>query len=92
MYHLVLIFITVFLAELGDKTQLATLMLSSEGKHHPLAVFAAASAALVLSTGLAVILGTVAHQFLDRFPVKLIAGLGFMVIGAWSIYDHFSAH
>jgi putative Ca2+/H+ antiporter (TMEM165/GDT1 family) len=83
------IFVAVFLAELGDKTQLATLLFASERQHSPLFVFAAASGALVASTAIAVLLGTLAERHLAVLPLKLIAGLGFLAIGAWTLYEHF---
>lgn len=83
------IFATVFLAELGDKTQLATVLFASDSKLNPYVVFAAAAGALCLSTALAVFVGNVAGQYLEKFPVKLIAGLGFIAIGAWTVFDHF---
>lgn len=89
MLKLASIFAVVFLAELGDKTQLATLLFASERTHHPFLVFLAAAGALVLSTGLAVLVGSYGARFLDILPLKLIAGLGFMVLGAWSILEHF---
>lgn len=89
MLKLASIFAVVFLAELGDKTQLATLLFASERTHHPILVFLAAASALVLSTGLAVLLGNYGARFLDMLPLKLIAGIGFMVLGAWSVLEHF---
>lgn len=89
MSQLIIIFITVFLAELGDKTQLATVLFASEGRNNPVLVFAAASAALVLSAGLAVLLGVAAERWLAMVPLKLIAGLGFIAIGAWTVWEHF---
>ncbi len=89
MSALASIFITVFLAELGDKTQLATLLFAADGKASPLFVFLAAAAALVASTALAVLLGTFAERTLAMVPLKLIAGIGFVVIGAWTIGEHF---
>jgi putative Ca2+/H+ antiporter (TMEM165/GDT1 family) len=83
------IFLTVFLAELGDKTQLATVLYASERQNAPLMVFLAAAAALVASTGLAVLLGTVAERALASVPIKLIAGLGFIAIGIWTVAEHF---
>ena len=85
------IFATVFLAELGDKTQLATLLFATDRQAHPLLVFLAAAGALVAATAMAVALGTVAERFLTMVPLKLIAGLGFVAIGAWSIWEHFQA-
>lgn len=86
---LLAIFLTVFLAELGDKTQLATLLFAAEGRNHPFLVFVAASGALISSTAIAVILGTAAEQWLAGIPLKLIAGAGFVAIGVWTIFDHF---
>jgi putative Ca2+/H+ antiporter (TMEM165/GDT1 family) len=89
MQHVLAIFVTVFLAELGDKTQLATLLYATGGQQHPLLVFLAAAAALVSSTALAVVLGTAGAQYLQVIPLKLVAGLGFVAIGLWTIYGHF---
>ncbi|MBB3064735.1 MULTISPECIES: TMEM165/GDT1 family protein [Limibacillus] len=85
------IFLTVFLAELGDKTQLATLLFATEENRSPWLVFAAAALALVASTGLAVLLGSMAERHLSALPLKLIAGVGFMVIGAWTLWGHFQS-
>jgi len=89
MLDLFSIFASVFLAELGDKTQLATLLFAGEGKHSPWTVFAASGGALVLSTALAVLAGTFAQKYLAGLPLKLFAGIGFLVIGAWTLWDHF---
>lgn len=84
------VFFSVFLAELGDKTQLATLLFAAEGWPRWL-VFAAASAALVASSAIAVLAGAAAERWLSALPLKLIAGLGFMVIGAMMALEHFRA-
>ncbi len=89
MLKLATIFMTVFLAELGDKTQLATVLFATDKAHHPLFVFLAAAGALVLSTAVAVALGTWGARYLEAVPLKLIAGLGFIVIGGWTVFDHF---
>ena len=89
MQQLLPIFLTVFLAELGDKTQLATLLFASDGKSTPLGVFIAAAAALVVSTAIAVALGTFAERYLAVLPLKLVAGIGFITIGAWTLGEHF---
>ena len=89
--NLFVIFVTVFLAELGDKTQLATLLVAAEGRHHPALVFLAASGALIGSTAIAVALGSAAEQWLSAVPLKLFAGIGFVAIGVWTIADHFRA-
>lgn len=91
MNHLLPIFISVFLAELGDKTQLATVLFASGKSVSPVGVFIAAAGALVLSTALAVFLGSALGKYMTVIPLKLIAGLGFIAIGAWTLWDHFKA-
>lgn len=88
MMKLAGVFAAVFLAELGDKTQLATLLFAAEGDMKPLWVFVAAAAALVLSTALAVLIGTAGAKLLANIPLKLIAGLGFIAIGSWNVWEY----
>lgn len=83
------VFITVFLAELGDKTQLATVLFASEGDRSKILVFIAAAAALIASTGLAVLAGAAADRLIGTLPLKLIAGAGFVIIGGLMILEHF---
>ncbi len=90
MSQLWVIFATVFLAELGDKTQLATVLFAAERDTKPLLVFVAAAGALVASTALAVVLGTTAERYLTMVPLKLLAGVGFVAIGLWTIWGHFN--
>lgn len=89
MLKLATIFMAVFLAELGDKTQLATVLFATDKSHHPFVVFLAAAGALVLSTAIAVALGTWGAKYLEMIPLKLLAGIGFIVIGGWTLFDHF---
>ena len=89
MQQLLPIFLTVFLAELGDKTQLATLLFAADGKASPIAIFIAAAGALVVSTAIAVALGTFAERYLAMLPLKLIAGIGFIAIGSWTIAEYY---
>ena len=90
MSYLTTIFITVFIAELGDKTQIATLLFATDKQVHPMMVFMAAALALVASTAIAVALGTVAERYLTMVPLKLLAGIGFVLIGLWTIWGHLS--
>ena len=89
MLKLLSIFAAVFLAELGDKTQLATLLFASDRNLNPFLVFIAAASALVVATAMAVLVGTFAGRYLDTLPLKLIAGVGFLAIGVWTIAEHF---
>lgn len=80
-------FALVFLAELGDKTQLAALALAADS-NRPWAVFLGASAALILSTGIAVILGTVLHRIMPEGMTRIIqyaAGALFLVAGVLTL-------
>jgi putative Ca2+/H+ antiporter (TMEM165/GDT1 family) len=85
------VFAVVFLAELGDKTQIATFLFAAEGERPKALVFAAASLALVLSSAIAVLLGAAAERHLSAIPLKLIAGAGFIMIGASMVIGHFRA-
>ena len=75
------IFSGVFLAELGDKTQLATLCFTIQGGLGRLEVFLAAGAALVLATGLGVAAGQVLGFVLAPAFLKAGAGALFIVLG-----------
>jgi putative Ca2+/H+ antiporter (TMEM165/GDT1 family) len=70
----------VFLAELGDKTQLATLGLAASGRSR-LAVFLGGSAALVLTTAIAVVLGEGLVQLVPALWIRRAAGVLFLVMG-----------
>lgn len=83
------VFLTVFLAELGDKTQLATVLFAADDSRNKILVFGAATIALALSTAIAVLLGTAADRWLGELPLKLIAGSGFVLIGTLMIAGHF---
>ena len=88
---LILIFVTVFLAELGDKTQVATMIFATDQQQSPWLVFIAASLALIASTAIAVLLGTFAAKYLEMIPLKLIAGIGFIAIGGFTVFEHFKS-
>ncbi|MGB1416342.1 MAG: TMEM165/GDT1 family protein [Synechococcus sp.] len=73
-------FLTVFLAELGDKTQLATVALSGTS-NRPLAVFLGSSSALVLASLIGALAGGSVANFIRTDLLQLIASVGFLVIG-----------
>jgi putative Ca2+/H+ antiporter (TMEM165/GDT1 family) len=89
MGQLITMFVTIFIAELGDKTQMATLLFASERERSPWMVFAASAGALVLGSAISVLIGTFGGRYLEHVPLKLIAGIGFIAIGAWSIFQHY---
>ena len=83
---LLAIFATVFLAELGDKTQLATLLFAARNPQAKWLVFIAAAGALVLAAGLGVLAGGWLAQHVNTKALTRIAGVGFIVIGAWTLW------
>lgn len=89
MVTVFMIFVSVFLAELGDKTQIATLLFATDSKVSPIYIFLASAGALVLSSAIAVLAGTVAKVYLQQVPLKLISGICFILIGIWTIYSYY---
>ena len=77
------VFGTVFLAELGDTTQLATLLFASKNAMSLWTVFFAASAALVLTSAIGVAAGALVSQYVNPRYLSYAAGIGFVAIGAW---------
>lgn len=73
-------FVTVFLAELGDKTQLAIVTISGTSSR-PGAVFAGSSAALVLASLLGAAAGGSLSAVIPTNALQLAAALGFLIIG-----------
>ena len=73
-------FLTVFIAELGDKTQFATLTISGT-TNKPLAVFLGSSSALVIASLIGALTGGSISSFLPEVVLKLIASITFFIIG-----------
>jgi putative Ca2+/H+ antiporter (TMEM165/GDT1 family) len=82
---LLTVFATIFMAELGDKTQLATVLFAANARHSPWLIFAASSAALVFAAGLGVLAGGWVARHVDTRLLSIVAGAGFIVIGAWTL-------
>jgi putative Ca2+/H+ antiporter (TMEM165/GDT1 family) len=79
-------FATVFLAELGDKTQLATLTFATSTTSR-LSVFLGAALALVATSAIAVLAGEGITRLVSPIWLKRIAGVAFVVIGVWVIWS-----
>ena len=79
------VFGTVFIAELGDKTQLATLLYASDVDNPKLTVFAASALALVLTSAIGVLAGATVSQFVNPKLLSNLAGAGFIAIGLWML-------
>ena len=79
------VFTTVFLAEMGDKTQLATLLYAADQKHGKWTVFLAAALALCLAAGLGVAAGELIGRAVSPRALQWAAGLGFIALGCWTL-------
>jgi len=79
------VFIAVFVAELGDKTQLATLLFAADGNASKLTVFVAASMALTVTSAIGVLAGGFLAAHIQVRTLNLLAGCGFVGIGLWTL-------
>ena len=79
------IFSSVFVAELGDKTQLSTLAFASDGRTSRLSVFLASSLALVTTSALGVLAGSLLGKALSPTLLRYLAGSAFIVIGLYTL-------
>lgn len=79
-------FVMIFLAELGDKTQLSAFAFASRARS-PVSVFLGSSLALVLTTFIAVVLGEIVGRLVPEKLVKVVAGLLFLGFGVWTLVD-----
>jgi len=82
---LLTVFIAVFIAELGDKTQLATLLFAADKDVSKWTVFVGASSALIVAAGIGVLAGGVISQYVSERYLHYIAGVGFIGIGIWTL-------
>ena len=80
------IFGTVFIAELGDKTQLATMLFATDKEVSKVTVFLAASAALIVASALGVLAGSLLSVYINEKFLHYAAGVGFIAIGAFTLY------
>jgi putative Ca2+/H+ antiporter (TMEM165/GDT1 family) len=76
---------TVFLAEIGDKTQLATLLFAAKSPGALWTVFLGASIALVVTSGIGVAAGALVAHYVDPKVLSYLAGAGFIGVGIWTI-------
>jgi len=80
--------ITFFLAELGDKTMLATITIASEQKHFT-AVWFGSTVGMVLADGLAIIVGKVMGKNLPEKLIKYVGAGIFLISGLWTLWEAF---
>ena len=80
------IFASVFVAELGDKTQLATMLFAADKEVSKYTVFFAASAALIVASAMGVLAGSLLAEYINEKYLHYIAGVGFIGIGIFTLY------
>ena len=82
-----LISASVFVADLGDKTQLARMLFAADKESSKLTVFLAASAALIVASGLGVLVGSFVSEYINDRYLHYVAGIGFIAIGTFTLYS-----
>jgi putative Ca2+/H+ antiporter (TMEM165/GDT1 family) len=80
------VIVSVFVAEMGDKTQLATLLFASDRKVGKWTIFLGASLALVAASGIGVMVGGALSNYIDEKHLHYFAGAGFVIIGIWTLW------
>jgi|TARA_R110002073_G_scaffold208913_1_gene369416 putative Ca2+/H+ antiporter (TMEM165/GDT1 family) len=81
------IFASVFIAELGDKTQLATMLFAADKEVSKYTVFFAASAALIVASAIGVLAGSLLSEYINEKYLHYVAGIGFIGIGVFTLYN-----
>lgn len=81
------VFVTVLIAELGDKTQLATMLFATDKQVSKITIFLAASAALIVASALGVLVGSLLSEYINEKYLHYIAGVGFIGIGMFTLYS-----
>jgi putative Ca2+/H+ antiporter (TMEM165/GDT1 family) len=81
------VFVTVFLAELGDKTQLATLLFATKAPSALLTIFLGAAGALVITSAIGVAAGALLADYVNPKYLSYVAGIGFIAIGVWTLFQ-----
>jgi len=79
------VFTAVFIAELGDKTQVATMLFAADQEANKFGVFLAASLALIVATAIGVVGGCFISRCVNPTQFRYAAGMGFIAIGLWTL-------
>jgi putative Ca2+/H+ antiporter (TMEM165/GDT1 family) len=82
---LITVFGAVFIAELGDKTQLATMLFAADKDVSKWTVFIGASLALIVASGIGVLAGSAISHYVSERQLSYVAGVGFIAIGIWTL-------
>ncbi len=79
------VFLTIFVAEIADKTQIATLLYASNAQYSKLSVFIGSALALMVASGVAVLAGVALSNWIDERLMARVAGILFILVGTWTI-------
>jgi len=80
------VFASVFVAEMADKTQLVTMLFATDKGVSKWLVFFGSASALVLTSAIGVLAGSLLSQVINVKVMSIVAGAGFIVIGMWTLY------
>jgi putative Ca2+/H+ antiporter (TMEM165/GDT1 family) len=80
------VFASVFVAEMADKTQLVTMLFATDRAVSKWLVFMGSAYALILTSAIGVLAGALLSQVLSVKVMSVVAGAGFILIGAWTLY------
>ena len=80
------VFASIFVAEMADKTQLVTLLFAADKAVNKWVIFLGSASALVLASAIGVIAGTMLSHVVSVRLMSVVAGTGFILIGAWTLY------
>jgi len=87
---LVTVFASVFIAEMADKTQLVTMLFATDRNVSKWTVFLGAASALILTSAIGVAAGSLLSQVINPRAMTILAGAGFILIGAWTLFHGMS--
>ncbi len=80
------VFASIFVAEMADKTQLVTILFATDKAVSKWLVFLGSASALVMASAIAVLAGTMLSHVINVRMMSIVAGSGFILIGAWTLY------
>ena len=80
------VFVTIFIAEIADKTQIATMLYASNAQHNKLVVYLGSALALCLASAIAVFAGSMLSQWINAKVLGKLAGIAFILVGIWTLF------
>ena len=80
------VFASIFVAEMADKTQVVTLLFAADKAVNKWVIFLGSASALVVASAIGVLAGTMLSHVVSVRMMSVVAGTGFILIGAWTLY------